>query len=182
VSAPEGGAARVPAVHPDAYVHPLAAVIGAVTLGARASVWPFAVLRGDTDAIVVGAESNVQDGAVLHADRGVPCTLGARVAVGHRAIVHGATVEDDCLVGIGAAVLNGAVVGRGSIVAAGAVVPEGMVVPAGSLVMGVPGRVRRPTTDAERARIARTVASYLALAAAHRRGDFPPHEGARPGR
>jgi carbonic anhydrase/acetyltransferase-like protein (isoleucine patch superfamily) len=95
------------------------------------------------------------------------------VAVGHRAIVHGATVEDDVLVGMAAVLLNGVVVGAGSIVAAGAVVPEGTRVPAGSLVVGVPGRVRRLTTDDERARIARTVESYVALQDAHRRGDFP---------
>jgi len=163
---------RLPRVHPAAFVHPLAAVIGDVTLGARASVWPFAVLRGDSDAIAVGEESNVQDGAVVHVDRGVPATIGARVTVGHRAIVHGATVEDDCLVGMGAVILNRAVVGRGSIVAAGAVVPEGLVVPPGSLVMGVPGRVRRATTDEERARVARAAATYVALQLAHRRGDF----------
>ena len=163
-----------PRVHPTAFVHPLAAVIGDVVLGARASVWPFAVVRGDTAAIVVGAGSNIQDGAVVHVDRGVPAAIGARVAVGHRAIVHGATVEDDCLVGMAAVLLNRVVVGAGSIVAAGAVVPEGTVVPAGSLVVGVPGRVRRLTTDDERARVARTVASYLALQDAHRRGDFPP--------
>jgi carbonic anhydrase/acetyltransferase-like protein (isoleucine patch superfamily) len=158
--------------HATAYVHPLAAVIGDVALGARASVWPFAVLRGDTDRIVVGDDSNVQDGAVVHVDRGVPATIGARVAVGHRAIVHGATVEDDCLVGMGAVLLNRVVLGRGSIVAAGAVVPEGTVVPPNSLVIGVPGRVRRLTTDDERARVARTVASYVDLQAAYRRGEF----------
>ena len=170
-----------PTIDPTAFVHPLAAVIGDVVLGAGASVWPFAVLRGDTDRIVVGAESNVQDGAVVHVDRGVPAALGARVAVGHRAIVHGATVEDDCLVGMGAVLLNRVVLGRGSIVAAGAVVPEGTAVPPGSLVIGVPGRVRRLTTADERARIARTVASYLALQAAHRRGDFPPFAGGSAG-
>ena len=163
---------RTPDLHPTAFVHPLAAVIGDVTLGAAASVWPFAVLRGDSDRIVVGEGSNVQDGAVVHVDHGVPATLGARVAVGHRAIVHGATVEDDCLVGMGAILLNRVVLGRGSIVAAGAVVPEGTVVPPDSLVIGVPGRVKRLTTDAERARVARTVASYVALQDAYRRGDF----------
>ena len=163
---------RTPNVHPAAFVHPLAAVIGDVVLGERASVWPFAVLRGDGDRIVVGDGSNVQDGAVVHVDRGVPATIGARVTVGHRAIVHGATVEDDCLVGMAAVLLNRVVLGRGSIVAAGAVVPEGTVVPPNSLVMGVPGRVRRLTTDDERARIARTAAAYVELQAAHRRGDF----------
>ncbi len=171
-----------PRIDPSAFVHPLAAVLGDVTLGARASVWPFAVLRGDTDRIVVGEDSNVQDGAVVHVDRGVPATIGARVAVGHRAIVHGATVEDDCLVGMGAVLLNGVVIGRGSIVAAGAVVPEGIVVPSGSLVVGVPGRVTRLTTDDERLRIARTVASYLVLQAAHRRGDFARVADAAPNR
>lgn len=162
----------VPRVHPEAFVHPLAAVIGDVVLGARASVWPFAVLRGDGDRIALGDDSNVQDGAVVHVDRGAPVVIGARVTVGHRAIVHGATVEDDCLVGMAAVLLNRVVLGRGSIVAAGAVVPEGTVVPPDSLVMGVPGRVRRLTTDDERARIARTAAAYVALQAAHRRGDF----------
>jgi carbonic anhydrase/acetyltransferase-like protein (isoleucine patch superfamily) len=155
-------------VDPTAFVHPLAYVYGDVALGAAASVWPFAVLRGDSDRITVGPESNVQDGCVLHADPGVPCTIGARVASGHRAVGHGATVEDDCLIGIGAVVLNRAVIGRGSIVGAGAVVREGMVVPAGSLVLGVPGRVVRATTDEERARIRRTVDAYLRHQARHR--------------
>ena len=165
----------MPSVHPDAFVHPLAAVIGDVALGARASVWPFAVLRGDTDRITVGDDSNVQDGAVVHVDHGRPATIGARVAVGHRAIVHGATVEDDCLIGMAAVLLIGVVVGSGSIVAAGAVVPEGLVIPPGSLVLGVPGVVRRSTRADERERIARTVASYVALRDAYRRGDFPTH-------
>jgi len=161
-----------PRIDRAAFVHPLAAVIGDVVLGAHASVWPFAVLRGDTDAIVVGASSNVQDGAIVHVDRGVPSTIGARVAIGHRAIVHGASVEDGCLIGMGAVVLNHVVVGRGSIVGAGAVVPEGTVVPPDSLVLGVPARVVRVVTDEERARIARTVASYVALQEVHRRGEM----------
>jgi carbonic anhydrase/acetyltransferase-like protein (isoleucine patch superfamily) len=160
-------------IHPTAFVHPAALVYGDVTLGARASVWPTAVLRGDTAPIVVGAESNVQDGTVIHVDAGVPATVGARVGIGHRAIVHGATVEDDCLIGMGAILLNGVVVGRGSIVGAGAVCPEGMRVPPNSLVLGVPARVVRATTDEERQRIARTVASYLALQERHRGGEFP---------
>jgi carbonic anhydrase/acetyltransferase-like protein (isoleucine patch superfamily) len=157
-------------VHPTAFVHARAFVVGDVTLGERVSVWPTAVLRGDTSHIVVGAESNIQDGSVVHVDRGVPTTIGARVAIGHRAIVHGATIEDECLIGMGAILLNGVHVGRGSIVGAGAVCPEGMVIPPGSLVLGVPGRVVRATTDAERARIARTVASYLELQEEHRAG------------
>ena len=107
-------------IDPGAFVHPLAFVCGDVVLGAGASVWPYAVVRGDNDRITIGAESNVQDGAVLHADPGLPCVLGERVSVGHRAVVHGAIVEDEVLVGMGALVLNGARIGSGSIVGAGA--------------------------------------------------------------
>jgi carbonic anhydrase/acetyltransferase-like protein (isoleucine patch superfamily) len=159
-----------PTIHPDAFVHAAAHVIGDVTLGARTSVWPTAVLRGDSDAIRIGEDSNVQDGTVVHVDPGVPCTIGARVAIGHRAIVHGATVGDDCLIGMGAILLNGVIVGSGSIVGAGAVCREGMQIPANSLVVGVPARVIRETTDAERARIASTVAAYLRLQVDHRTG------------
>jgi carbonic anhydrase/acetyltransferase-like protein (isoleucine patch superfamily) len=155
------------------FIHPRATVLGDVRLGPRASVWPGAVLRGDTAGITVGEESNVQDGAIVHVDHGVPATIGARVAVGHGAIVHGAFVEDDCLIGIGAIVLNRVRVGRGSIVAAAALCPEGMQIPPDSLVMGVPGRVVRRTTSEERERIARTVQSYLELQDSHRRGEFP---------
>ena len=159
-------------IHPTAFIHDLAVVLGDVSLGRNASVWPTAVLRGDSDRIVVGDESNVQDGAVLHADDGLPAILGNRVAVGHRAIVHGAVVEDECLIAMGAIVLNGARVGRGSIVGAGAVVTEGMQIPAESLVLGVPARIVRPTTPEMRARIAKTVDAYLELQERHRRGEF----------
>ena len=153
----------MPTIHPTAFVHPLAIVLGDVTLGARASVWPTAVLRGDSDRIVIGPESNVQDGSVLHADKGLPTIIGKRVAIGHRAIVHGATIEDDCLIAMGAILLNGVHVGQGSIVGAGAVCREGMKIPPNSLVLGVPGRITRETTDAERERIRSTVVSYLEL-------------------
>src|SRR5215210_7279175 len=96
-----------PTIHPAAFVHAAAHVIGNVTLGARASVWPTAVLRGDNDAITIGEDSNVQDGTIVHVDPGLPCTIGARVAIGHRAIVHGATVQSDYLIGMGAILLNG---------------------------------------------------------------------------
>jgi carbonic anhydrase/acetyltransferase-like protein (isoleucine patch superfamily) len=156
-----------------AYVHPAATVIGDVRLGHRVSVWPGAVLRGDTASITVGDESNIQDGAIVHVDHGVPTTIGARVAIAHGAIVHGATIEDDCMIAIGAIVLNDVHVGRGSIVAAGALCPEGMQIPPNSLVMGVPARVVRQTTPDERERIRNTIASYLALQDAHRRGEHP---------
>ena len=109
-------------------------MIGRVSLGRDVSVWPNATIRGDTDRISVGPATNVQDGAVLHADAGSPCTIGRAVTIGHLACVHGCTVEDEVLVGIGAIILNGSVVGTGSIVGAGAVLPEGTIVPPGSLV------------------------------------------------
>jgi len=157
-------------IDPTAFIHPLAFVCGDVTLGARVSVWPTAVVRGDTAAITIGDESNVQDGTVVHVDHGVPCTIGARVAIGHRAIVHGATVGDDCLIGMGAILLNRVVVGSGSIVGAGAVCREGMEIPPNSLVVGVPAKIIRETTGAERERIAHTVRAYLALQVEHREG------------
>lgn len=161
------------AIHPAAFIHARAFVCGDVTMGARVSVWPTAVVRGDTAAISIGEDSNVQDGTIVHVDHGVPCTIGARVAIGHRAIVHGATVEDDCLIAMGAVLLNGVHVGAGSIVGAGALCREGMRIPPGSLVVGLPGKVVRPVTDAERERIRKTVASYLELQERHRRGEFP---------
>lgn len=162
----------MPNIHPSAFVHDGAFVIGDVTLGARVSVWPTAVIRGDTAPIVIGEDSNVQDGTIVHVDHGVPCTIGARVGIGHRAIIHGATVERDSLIGMGAILLNNVVVGTGSIVGAGAVCPEGMIIPPNSLVLGVPGRVARQTTDAERERIAKTVRSYLDLQQRHRAGKY----------
>ena len=147
----------------SAYIHPTAVVTGDVTLGARVSVWPTAVIRGDSDSIVIGDDSNVQDGTVVHVDHGVPTRIGRRVAIGHRAIVHGATIDDDVLVGMGSILLNNVRVGSGSIIGAGAVCREGMDVPPNSLVVGVPAKVIRETTPAERDRIRRTVESYLQL-------------------
>ena len=159
------------------FIHPLAFVCGDVTLGARASVWPFAVIRGDNERIALGEEANVQDGAVLHADPGLPCLLGARVSVGHRAVVHGARVDDGALVGMGALVLNGAHVGAGALVAAGAVVREGFAVPPGVLAAGVPARVVRALTPDEVERLARTAAAYVRLQQRHARGEVPRRYG-----
>lgn len=166
-----------PGVPPDAWIAPNATVLGNVTLGARASIWYGCVVRGDTDEIRIGAETNIQDLTMVHVDEGVPCTIGARVGVGHRAILHGCTVEDECLIGMGAVILNRAVIGTGSVVAAGAVVPEGMIVPPGSLVMGVPGRVVRKVDETLRARITGTWRHYVEEAAKHRAGLY---QGPRP--
>jgi carbonic anhydrase/acetyltransferase-like protein (isoleucine patch superfamily) len=153
----------VPNIHPSAFVHPLAYIAGDVTVGARVSIWPFVSIRGDSAAITIGDDSNVQDGCVIHVDDNVPCHIGKRVGIGHRAIVHGAMVEDDVLIAMGAVLLNNVRVGTGSIIGAGAVVREGFVVPANSMVLGVPGRVVRETTPEERARITHTVEAYLEM-------------------
>ncbi len=157
-----------PAAPDSVWLAPNATLIGAVTLGDRSSVFYGAVLRADSDSITIGADTNLQDNVTVHCDSGKPTTVGERVSVGHGAILHGCTVEDDCLIGMGATVLNGAVVGAGSLVAAGAVVLEGTVVPPGSLVAGVPGKVRRELSDEERAGIRANASHYLELAAAHR--------------
>jgi carbonic anhydrase/acetyltransferase-like protein (isoleucine patch superfamily) len=154
-------------------VAPSAVVIGQVSLGADSSVWYTAVLRGDMAPITVGDQTNLQDGTIVHVDEGLPCAVGSRVGVGHRAILHGCTVEDDCLIGMGSVLLNGVQVGRGSVVAAGAVLREGMRVPPESLVMGVPARVVRAVDARLAARIASTWQHYVGLARRHRAGDFP---------
>ncbi len=163
---PFGGV--TPVVPATAWVAPNATLVGAVTLGERASVFYGAVLRGDVDSISIGDDTNLQDNVTIHCDAGTPATVGARVSVGHGAILHGCTVEDDCLIGMGATVLNRAVIGAESLVAAGAVVLEGTIVPPGSLVAGVPAKVRRELTDDERAGTRANAANYLALSAAHR--------------
>lgn len=162
-------------IDPTAFIAPGAVVLGDVTLGAEASVWYQTVLRGDMDRIVIGAQTNVQDLSMVHVDEDVPCTIGRRVGVGHRAILHGCTVEDECLIGMGAILLNGVRVGTGSVVGAGAVLPEGLEVPPGSVVLGVPGRVVRPVDDALRARIAATWRHYVAQARRHRSGAVARH-------
>jgi carbonic anhydrase/acetyltransferase-like protein (isoleucine patch superfamily) len=152
------------------FIHESAVVLGTVELAEDTSVWPTAVIRGDVERIVIGARSNVQDGAVIHADPGKPTIVGADCVIGHRAVVHGTVLEDGVLVGMGAILLNGVRVGRGSIVGAGAVLTENMQVPPGSLVLGVPGKVVRQLDTEQQARILDNAARYVTLAAAHRSG------------
>ncbi len=148
-----------------------ATVTGEVSIGKSSSVWFSAVVRGDIAPVVIGAETNVQDGAVLHVGHGCPCVIGNRVTIGHGAIVHGATVKDEAMIGIGAIVLNGAVIGEHSLVAAGAVVTENTVIPPGSLVMGIPGRPVRPITDQQRANIAEAASNYVRYAREYKKAD-----------
>ena len=136
-------------VHESAFLAPGSFVLGAVDLGAESSIWFGAVLRGDINRIIIGAQSNVQDGSVLHVSDDFACILGQRVTVGHRAVVHACTIGDEVLIGMGAIILDGAVIGSRSIVAAGALVTKGLRVPEGSLVMGSPARVVRSLTEAE---------------------------------
>ena len=158
----------VPDIDPDAYVHPDAVVIGRVTLGPQASVWPGAVLRGDHGTITVGARTSVQDGTIVHCTAQWPTVIGADCVVGHNAHLEGCVIEPGCLIGSGSIVLNGVVVGRGSIVAAGAVVPEGFNVPPGSLVAGVPATIKRSNVDTTWTEGA--VQTYIATAKHHRTG------------
>lgn len=165
------------AIHPTAFIAPGAAVMGDVTIGPDASVWYGAVLRGDMAPITIGAETCLQDGTIAHVDDDAPCTIGRRVGVGHRVILHGCTVEDECLIGMGSVLLNYVSIGTGSVVAAGAVIPEGMRIPPKSLVMGVPGRIVR-TVDASLAmRITETWSHYVEQARAHRAGRYPLMRG-----
>jgi carbonic anhydrase/acetyltransferase-like protein (isoleucine patch superfamily) len=161
------------AIHPTAFIASTAAVMGDVTIGADSSVWYGAVLRGDMAPIVIGSQTNLQDGTVVHVDEDVPCRIGSRVGVGHRVILHGCTVKDECLIGMGSVLLNKVHVGTGSVVAAGAVLPEGMQVPPRSLVMGVPARVVRAVDKRLAHRIAETWSHYVEQARAHREGRFP---------
>lgn len=153
---------KSPVIPASCYVDPSAQVIGDVVLGEQASIWMNAVVRGDVNSIRIGAKSNVQDCAVLHGMRYLyPVIVGEMVTIGHNATVHGCVIEDAVLVGIGASILNNARIGEGSIIAAGAVIPEQMVIPANSLVMGVPGKIRRKLADGDRELILKYAQNYL---------------------
>ncbi|WP_432558980.1 gamma carbonic anhydrase family protein [Granulicoccus sp. GXG6511] len=158
----------VPDIDESAFLAPGCAVVGEVIVNAEASVWYGAALRGDYVPVSIGARSNVQDNATLHADPGFPCEVGEDVTIGHNAVVHGCTIEAGCVIGMGSVIMNGAVIGAGSLVAGGAVVMPGTKVPPGSLVAGTPGKVRRPTSDAEREQFLKSAATYVANAKRHK--------------
>ncbi|CAN5503319.1 gamma carbonic anhydrase family protein [soil metagenome] len=158
---------HVPEVHPTAWVAPNATIIGRVRIEANASVWYGCVLRGDMDEIVLGEGSNLQDNCVVHVDAGTPATIGAGVGIGHGAIIHGTTVEDGCLIGMGATLLNRSVVRSGALVAAGALVLEGQEIPSGMLAAGVPAKVRGELDEAGRERVRVNALEYQKLARRH---------------
>lgn len=167
-------------VDPTAFIARGAIVLGDVELGRGSSVWYNSVIRGDTERVAIGDETNIQDLSMVHADPGFPCLIGPRVSVGHRVILHGCIVEEECLIGMGAILLNGVRVGRGSVVGAGAVLVEGMDVPSGSVVLGVPGKVVRAVDEAMRGRIERTYRHYVAEAGRHRLGEFSIRTATQP--
>jgi carbonic anhydrase/acetyltransferase-like protein (isoleucine patch superfamily) len=179
----------VPRIAASSYIDPSAQVIGDVEIGDRSSVWCNVTIRGDVNYIHIGEETSIQDNSVIHVEHdvarvqegghmappshggpssGYPTVIGNRVTVGHSVTLHGCTIEDECLIGIGAVVLNGAHIGKGSVIAAGALVPERMQVPPGSLVMGVPGKVRRETTPEEQQRFRDNAQNYVKYAKTYR--------------
>lgn len=161
--------AKGPTVHAAAFVHAKAVVIGNVTIGAKASIWPCAVLRGDIAPISVGEGTNIQDGAVVHVADRLPALIGQRVTVGHLAMIHACTIGDECLIGMHATILDGAVIGARCIIGAGALVTKGTIIPSGSMVLGSPAKVVRPLTDAEQASLPGWAEKYVKVAAHHRR-------------
>jgi carbonic anhydrase/acetyltransferase-like protein (isoleucine patch superfamily) len=156
--------------HGETFVAPNATLIGSVVVHEHASIWFNVVARGDNDPIVIGPETNVQDGSILHTDAGVPLTLGRGVTVGHKVMLHGCTVEDYALIGINAVVLNNARIGRYCIIGANSLIPEGKVIPEGSLVMGTPGKVVRMLSEQERQKLELSAAHYVQNARRYLRG------------
>ena len=151
-----------------AWVAPTATLTGRVRLGARASVWFGCVVRGDLEPIAIGDETNVQDLTVVHVDRGCPVVVGSRVTIGHRAVIHGCSIDDDAVIGMGAVLLSGSRVGRGALVAAGAVLREGFALPPGAIAAGVPAVIRGEVSAELKQRFERGVASYVRLASRYR--------------
>ena len=160
-------------IDPTAFIARGAIVLGDVHLGAESSVWYNSVLRGDTDRISIGEKTNIQDLSMIHADPGAPCSVGSRVTIGHRVILHGCNIEDDCLIGMGAILLNGVRVGSGSVIGAGALLLENMEIAPGSLVVGSPARIVRPVDEKTRERMEHGWRHYVEQARRHREGTFP---------
>ena len=169
---PYGGAS--PSVSPQAYIAPTAVLIGNTSVHAHAGVYFHCVLRGDINRIEVGEGTNIQDLTMMHVDDDYPCIVGRNVTVGHRAVLHGCVVEDNCLIGMGAVVLSGATIGAGSLVAAGAVVPEGMAVPPGHLVAGVPAKVRKQLDPASQEEMLGLAFKYRDVSRAYLLGGASP--------
>lgn len=159
-----------PQIDPTAWMAPSADLIGDVQLGAHASIWFGAVVRADNTPIMIGASSNVQDGATCHSDPGFPLTIGERVTVGHHAILHGCTISNDCLIGMGARILNGSVLEAHCLVGAGALITEGKRFPSGSLIVGAPARVVRQLTDEEKRGVQQSAAQYAEKAVRYAAG------------
>lgn len=166
---------KTPVIDATAYVAPQATIIGAVTLKKHASVWPGCVLRGDINEIVIGEGSNIQDGSVIHLADEYGVTIGDYVTVGHMAMVHACTIEDECLIGMHSTILDGAVIGKHSIIGAGALVPPGTHIPPGSMVLGVPGKVTKTLDATQQAGIRCWADKYVKVAAAHKHRDTVGH-------
>lgn len=162
---------HTPQLNEDSWVADNATVCGQVTLAANASIWYSATVRAEFEPIEIGEGSNIQDGCTVHVDPGFPARIGAGVTVGHNVVLHGCTVEDDVLIGMGSVVMNGATIGAGSIIGGGAVVPQGAVIPPRSLVAGVPAKVRRETTDAELEHNRMSAQAYVYLSGLHAAAD-----------
>ena len=162
----------VPSLDKTVFKHASAVVVGNVVVGRNSGIWPGAVIRGDEEQIVIGNETSIQDNAVLHCDYDYPMTIGNHVTIGHGAIVHGCTVGDDSLIGMGAIVLNGARIGKACIIGAGAVVTEGSEIPDGSVVVGVPGKIIKTDPEGNKARNRKNADAYVALAEEYKKGKF----------
>ncbi len=158
-----------PKIDPTAFIHETAEVIGKVVIKRNTSIWPNAVIRGDMEEIVIGEETNIQDNTVIHTDHGSPTILGKGISVGHSVILHGCTIEDNCLIGMGSIILDGVTVETECLIGAGALVSPGKIIPRGSLVLGVPSKVKRAVEQKEIDNIKKNAKEYLRLAEAHRK-------------
>ena len=163
---------KTPDIHKNCFIAPNATVLGNVKLAEDSTVWYGAVLRGDGSKIIVGKGSNIQDNSVVHCDHDFPVVIGENVTVGHGAIIHGCTINNTVMVGMGATVLNGAVIGEGSIIGAGALVREGQIIPENSLVVGMPAKVIKETTEEQRKAILENAEHYIALGREHKYGEL----------